>query len=86
LAAKIHLPAAPGAKLSNGHKFTDIATQADSGIDYRRKGSPRDELLDRLKAKGTITVADFFSRRPSRAAPRVWRCPTSTTTAMKTCT
>lgn len=52
--------------------LTDIAKQADSGIDYRRKESARNVLLEQLKARPTITFMDsFFSPTKPRGAPGV---------------
>lgn len=52
--------------------FTDIATQAGSGITYRRHKSPRDALLEKIKKKPRITFEEFFfSPTKARGAPGV---------------
>jgi hypothetical protein len=45
---------------AHGVKFTDIAPDPASGINYRRQPSPRNGLLEALKMKHIITPMDLF--------------------------
>jgi enediyne biosynthesis protein E4 len=53
-------------------RFTDIALRPETGIDYRRRKSPRDSLADHIKMKPAVTFMDaFFYPTKPRGAPGV---------------